>query len=156
VSIGIEYPHAFEEIVRMYNDLRSNIVLLQELKTNVLKNEQELDQLAHWLRTERDQQHVRIEPRLRVSGRFYEELEQNPDALLETPAAAAEESSSPGKEGGKGGGGGGKGKGGKGGKQQQQPKLAPVTNRAICRLIEVNTPSVAQVIDLTNLFSSDH
>lgn len=144
VSIGIEYPHAFEEIVRMYNDLRSNIVLLQELKTNVLKNEQELDQLAHWLRTERDQQHVRIEPRLRVSGRFYEELEQNPDALLETPAAA-EESSSPGKEGGKGGGGGGgKGKGGKGGKQQQQPKLAPVTNRAICRLIEVNTPSVAQ------------
>jgi hypothetical protein len=50
----MEYPHASEEIVHMYNDFRSNIVLLQELKTAVHNTEQEIDQLQIRLKAEKD------------------------------------------------------------------------------------------------------
>jgi endonuclease/exonuclease/phosphatase family metal-dependent hydrolase len=50
----LEYPPATEEIVKIYNDFRSNIVLLQELKSAVYNTEQELDQLAHRLKAEKN------------------------------------------------------------------------------------------------------
>ncbi|KAL3102968.1 hypothetical protein niasHT_025876 [Heterodera trifolii] len=118
VSIGLEYPHAYEEIVKQYNDFRSHIVLLQDLKTALHNTELELDQLAAQMPADKLSECPIIEPRFRVSSTFYEELERSPVRVLNTPMT----------EGGKG-----KGKG----KQQQKP--APVTARAITKLIEVNT-----------------
>ncbi|KAL3077023.1 hypothetical protein niasHT_035857 [Heterodera trifolii] len=117
VSIGLEYPHAYEEIVKQYNDFRSHIVLLRDLKTALHNTELELDQLAAQMPANKLSECPIIEPRFRVSSTFYEELEQSPVRVLNTPMT----------EGGKG-----KGKG----KQQQKP--APVTGRAITKLIEVN------------------
>ncbi|KAL7077621.1 hypothetical protein ACQ4LE_002864 [Meloidogyne hapla] len=131
VSIGLEYPPATEEIVKLYNDFRSNIVLLQELKTAVYNTEQELDQLAHRLKSEKNIE-LPIESRLRVSEAFYEELSRNPASLLNEINSIE---------------GDGKtlGKGGKGGKQQKQiPKLAPVTSRRITKMIETNPISMTQ------------
>uniref|UniRef100_A0A914MEU1 DNA methyltransferase 1-associated protein 1 n=1 Tax=Meloidogyne incognita TaxID=6306 RepID=A0A914MEU1_MELIC len=131
VSIGLEYPPATEEIVKLYNDFRSNIVLLQELKTAVYNTEQELDQLSNRLRTEKNIE-LSIEPRLRVSEAFYEEFTRNPASLNEINSTEGE-----GKSSGK--------SGGKGGKQQKQlPKLAPVTSRRITRMIETNPISMTQ------------
>ncbi|CAK5089690.1 unnamed protein product [Meloidogyne enterolobii] len=131
VSIGLEYPPATEEIVKLYNDFRSNIVLLQELKTAVYNTEQELDQLSNRLRTEKNIE-LSIEPRLRVSEAFYEEFTKNPASLNEINSIEGE-----GKSSGK--------TGGKGGKQQKQlPKLAPVTSRRITRMIETNPISMTQ------------
>jgi len=50
----MEYPHASEEIVRLYNEFRSNIVLLQDLKTAVHNTEYQLDQLALRLKVEKE------------------------------------------------------------------------------------------------------
>ena len=143
----MEYPPATEEIVKLYNDFRSNIVLLQELKTAVYNTEQELDQLSNRLRTEKNIvknffililkikvfKELSIEPRLRVSEAFYEEFTRNPASLNEINSIEGE-----GKSSGK--------TGGKGGKQQKQlPKLAPVTSRRITRMIETNPISMTQV-----------
>jgi len=120
VSIGLEYPHAFEDIVKLYNEFRSNIVLLQDLKTAIHNTELELDQLASRLPFEKLSS-MPIEPRLRVSDIFYDELEKNPVNVLNSPLPATE-----GKVGGKG-------------KNKQQQKLAAVTARAITKLVEINT-----------------
>ncbi|KAF7623575.1 hypothetical protein Mgra_00010132 [Meloidogyne graminicola] len=140
VSIGLEYPPATEEIVKLYNDFRSNIVLLQELKTAVYNTEQELDQLAHRLRVEKNiyfLKELTIEPRLRVSEAFYEEFSRNPDILNEINSTI---------EGGDGKISFGGKTGGKGGKQQKQiiPKLSPVTSRRITKLIITNPISSTQ------------
>ncbi|KAI3413744.1 hypothetical protein GPALN_011226 [Globodera pallida] len=114
VSIGLEYPHAYEEIVKLYNDFRSHVVLLQDFKTALHNTELELDQFASRLSAGKIAE-IPIEPRFRVSSIFYEELEKNPVNVLNSPMTE------------------GKGKG----KGKQRP--APVTGRAITKLIEINT-----------------
>lgn len=129
-ALQIEYPPAFEEIVKLYNEFRCNILLLHELKTAVYNNEQTLDQLAHRLMIEKNI-NVRIEPRFRVSEIFYDEFEQDPTSLQIVPQSTDESAVY------------GKGKG-KGKLQTPQQKLASVTSRRITKLIEINTAPLTQ------------
>lgn len=46
--------HAFEDVVNLYNDFRSNVVRLQELKSALQATEGELDLLSQRLKEEKD------------------------------------------------------------------------------------------------------
>lgn len=85
------WPHAHEAIIQQFNDYRSQVVLLQELKGALQTAEGELEILQHRLHTEKRKE-VEIPARIRVPDG--EDVELTPDQMA-TSAEEAEKKGLP-------------------------------------------------------------
>ncbi|KAI1725164.1 DNA methyltransferase 1-associated protein 1 (DMAP1) domain-containing protein [Ditylenchus destructor] len=66
--------HAFEDVVNLYNDFRSNVVRLQELKSALQATEGELDLLSQRMKEEKDVV-LNIDPKMRMGSAMPEATE---------------------------------------------------------------------------------